>query len=279
MCRWMAWSGQPLRIAELLFNTEHGLVDQSRHARLATEPTNGDGFGLGWYGTGIGPGAYRRVVPAWADANLRHLSAHIESPLFMAHVRASSGSVVQESNCHPFQHGRWLLVHNGQINDFHTLRRDLMLAVAPERFAEIVGSTDTEVLLALAVTYGLEHDPLGALERAIGLVEAEARRHGIEHAVQATIGLSDGERLWAVRYATDAAPPSLFVSADAEALRQLHPDNPRLQQLRHDDRLVVSEPLVDLPGAWHEVNPSTALVVTPDGGLDHRPFHPQPPSR
>ncbi len=110
-------------------------------------------------------------------------------------------------------------------------------------------------------------------------MEAEARRHGIEHAVQATIGLSDGKRLWAVRYATDAAPPSLFVSADAAALRQLHPDNARLQQLRHDDRLVVSEPLVDLPGAWHEVDPSTAVVVTPDGGLDHRPFHPQPPAR
>ncbi len=278
MCRWMAWSGQALKIEELLFNTQHGLVEQSRHSRLTTEPTNGDGFGLGWYGTGMGPGVYRRLVPAWADANLRHLSAHIESPLFLAHVRASSGSAVQETNCHPFQHGRWLLVHNGQINGFPTLRRDLMLAIDPDHFAEVVGSTDSEVLLALAVTYGLEQDPLGALERAIGLVESEARRHGIEHAVQASIGLSDGERLWAVRYATDAVPPTLFVSADAAALCRLHPDNPRLQQLGDDDRLVVSEPFDDLPGGWNEIDRSAAVVVTPGGGVNHRPFRPQPPS-
>lgn len=278
MCRWMAWSGQPLRIEELLFNTQHGLVDQSRHARLSTEPTNGDGFGLGWYGTGMGPGVYRRLVPAWADANLRQLSAHIESPLFMAHVRASSGSAVQETNCHPFQYGRWLLVHNGLINGFPTLRRDLMLALDPDHFAEVVGSTDSEVLLALAVTYGLEQDPLGALERAIGVIESAAHRHGIERAVQASIGLSDGERLWAVRYATDATPPSLFVSADADALCRLHPDNPRLQQLGYDDRLVVSEPFNDLPGAWNEVDPSMAVAVNPDGGVEHRSFHPRPPS-
>jgi len=55
MCRWMAWLGQPVLIEELLFNTDHGIVDQSLHARMGAEPTNGDGFGLGWYGTGKGP--------------------------------------------------------------------------------------------------------------------------------------------------------------------------------------------------------------------------------
>lgn len=277
MCRWMAWSGRPLPIEELLYNTEHGLVDQSRHSRLTTDPTNADGFGLGWYGSGAGPGVYRRVVPAWADANLRHLSAHIESSLFLAHVRRSSGSEVQETNCHPFQHGRWLLVHNGAINAFPTLRRDLMLAVEPDHYAQVVGSTDSEVLLALAVTFGLEQDPLGALERAVGLIESTAAQHGIDHAIQATIGLSDGDRLWAVRYATDATPPSLFVSADADALRRLHPANQRLQQLDDGDRFVVSEPLNDLPGAWNEIGPSAAVLVLSDGELEHHPFRPQPP--
>jgi len=115
MCRWMAWLGQPLRIEELLFKTEHGLVDQSLHARLGAETTNGDGFGVGWYGAGNGPGVYRSISPAWSDPNLRHLSAHIESKLFLAHVRASSGLAVQQTNCHPFAHGNWLFVHNGLI--------------------------------------------------------------------------------------------------------------------------------------------------------------------
>ncbi|HEX8854587.1 MAG TPA: hypothetical protein VF752_03230, partial [Thermoleophilaceae bacterium] len=83
MCRWMAWRGQPVLMDELLFKTQHGLVDQSRHARMGAETTNGDGFGVGWYGTGDGPGVFRSVEPAWSDANLRELAQHIESPLFM----------------------------------------------------------------------------------------------------------------------------------------------------------------------------------------------------
>ena len=55
MCRWMAWHGQPVLIEELLFKTQHGIVDQSLHSRMGAEPTNGDGFGVGWYGAGEGP--------------------------------------------------------------------------------------------------------------------------------------------------------------------------------------------------------------------------------
>lgn len=208
------------------------------------------------------------------DANLRDLAGHIESPLFLAHVRATSGTAVQQTNCHPYRHGRWLFVHNGLINDFHAVRRELMLAVDPALFANIQGSTDSELLFHLALTYGLEEDPLAALERAIGVVEAVAEGHGIEHAVQASIGMSDGESLWAVRYSTEGNSRTLFASADAHALKQLHPENPRFQLLRDEDRIVVSEPLIDLPGAWHELPESSALVVLPGGALEHRAFHP-----
>ena len=98
MCRWMAWLGQPVLIDELLFKTQHGIVDQSLHARMGAEPTNGDGFGLGWYGAGDGPALYHSVSPAWADPNLRELAGHVESPLFLAHVRAAIGSPVQGTN-------------------------------------------------------------------------------------------------------------------------------------------------------------------------------------
>jgi len=79
MCRWMAWIGQPVLIEELLFNTQHGIVDQSLHARMGAEPTNGDGFGLGWYGGGEGPAVYHSVAPAWGADNLRELL--LASPL------------------------------------------------------------------------------------------------------------------------------------------------------------------------------------------------------
>ena len=189
-------------------------------------------------------------------------------------MRATSGTAIQQTNCHPFRHGRWLFVHNGVVAGFHEMRRELMLEVAPELFADIQGSTDSEVLFHLALTYGLEDDPVAALERTIGLVEATAARHGIEHAVQASIGVADGERLWAFRYSTEGHSRTLFVSADAESLRQLHPENPRLQRLRDEDRVVVSEPMSELPGLWHEIPESTVLLVQP-GPDEQRPFRPR----
>jgi glutamine amidotransferase len=271
----MAWLGQDVLLEELLFKTQHGLIDQSLHARMGAETTNGDGFGVGWYGTGAGPGVYHSVAPAWGDANLRELAAHVSSPLFLAHVRATSGTAVQETNCHPFRHGRWLFVHNGVIANFPTLHRDLVMAVDPDLFGSINGSTDSEVLFHLALSFGLEHDPLGALESAIGTVEETARRHGLEPAIQASIGVSDGTRLWAVRYATSETPRTLFASADAASLRALHPENPRLQLLRDGDRLVVSEPVADLEGAWHEIPACSAVVIEHGGELEHRPFRPR----
>src|SRR3954466_1877331 len=105
MCRWMAWFGQPVLIEDVLFKTPHGIVDQSLHSRMGAETTNGDGFGLGWYGRGEGPGLYHSVEPAWGDANLRELAAHIESPLFLMHVRAAIGSPRQHTQFHPLSHG------------------------------------------------------------------------------------------------------------------------------------------------------------------------------
>jgi predicted glutamine amidotransferase len=275
MCRWMAWLGQSVLIEEVLFKPKHGIVDQSLHARMGAEPTNGDGFGLGWYGGGEGPGVYHSVSPAWADPNLRELAAHVESPLFMAHVRAAIGSPVQETNCHPFRRGRWLFVHNGYVADLQVLRRDLMLAIDPDLFADVHGSTDTEIVFHLALTFGLEDDPIGALERTVGLIEATGRRHGRSGLVQGTFGVSDGDSLWAVRYATEGPARSLFASAEIDAVHRLYPDDERLSRLTSDDRLIVSEPFSDLPGLWQEIPPASAVTVRYGGELEHRAFQPR----
>ena len=276
MCRWMAWYGQPLLMEELLFKTQHGLIEQSLHSRLGVETTNGDGVGVGWYGAGEGPGVYHSISPAWGDTNLRELAAHVGEEQRRLDVRATSGTAVQQTNCHPFRHGRWLFVHNGVLAGFHEMRRELMLAIEPEIFADFHGSTDTEVIFRLALTFGLDEDPVGAVERAIGFVEEIARRHGIENVVQASMGLSDGERLWAFRYSTEGRSRTLFVSADANSIRRLHPENARLQRLQDEDRLVVSEPFADLPGVWDEIPEASVLIVQP-GADEQHPFEPRVP--
>ena len=278
MCRWNAFYGQPLPLEELLYNTQHSLIDQSLHSRLGVETTNGDGFGIGWYGDFGGmPGRYRSVSPAWSDPNLRDLAAHITSPLFLAHIRATTGTAVQQTNCHPFRHGRWLFVHNGVIRDFERIRRDLLVAIDPRYFNGLTGSTDSEALFYLALTFGLEDNPVQAIERAVGFVEATGHAHGIDEPIQMTLGFSDGVRLWAVRYSSEHASRTLYVSADSRTVQALHPDNPRFAQLTDEDRVVVSEPLSDLPGVWLEVPESTVLVIQP-GADERREFHPRAPA-
>ena len=159
MCRWLAYSGSPILMKEVLYGGTNSLVDQSLHSRLGAEPTNGDGFGVGWYGAPDTPGVFHSIEPAWNDENLRELAGHISSPLFFTHIRAAIGSAVQQTNCHPFRHDHWLFMHNGYINEFATIKRDLVLAVDPSLYPEIKGQADTEVLFYLALTFGLEDDP------------------------------------------------------------------------------------------------------------------------
>jgi predicted glutamine amidotransferase len=277
VCRWLAYSGSPVLIKELLLEPQHSLIDQSLHARLGAETTNGDGFGIGWYGVGDTPGVFHSIEPAWNDRNLRDLAGHIRSPLVLAHIRASSGSPVQQTNCHPFRHGRWLWMHNGVLRDFSRVKRELVLAVDPSLYPQIEGSTDSETFFFLALTLGLEHDPPAAVERAVGLIEATGRRHGVEQPIQMTVATTDGTRVWAFRYSSEGQSRSLFYSTAVSTLRHQYPDNPVLHGLSDETRIIVSEPLGDLAGAWNEV-PESSYGVIQEGQDELHPFTPRPPS-
>ena len=274
MCRWLAYSGTPVLIDELLYKPANSLVMQSLHSRLGAETTNGDGVGVGWYDEMETPGLFHSIEPAWNDRNLHELSEHVRSGVVFAHIRASSGSPVQQTNCHPFRYGRWLWMHNGLISQFSVLKRDLAFAVDPELFPLISGSTDSEMLFYLALTFGLQDDPPAAVARAIAFVEQVAEKHGVPFPMQGTIATTDGVRLWAFRYSTEGRTRSLFRNTDVATLRMQYPDNPTLHGLSDATRIVVSEPLGDLKGAWREV-PEGSFLVVEDGEEEIRPFAPQ----
>jgi predicted glutamine amidotransferase len=277
MCRWLAYSGSPIIIREALYEGPNSLVAQSLHSRLGAEPTNGDGFGVGWYGEPAIPGVFRGTEPAWNDENLRELAQHIRSPLFFTHIRAAIGSAVQQTNCHPFRHGRWLFMHNGYINEFATIKRDLIITVDPSLYHEIHGQTDTEALFFLALTFGLEGDPPAAVAQAIGFVEQVAGRHGVPHPFQGTIATTDGESIWAFRYSSEGKSRTLFYTTDIPALRKLYPDRELLHDVSDEARLIVSEPLGDVAGVWNEAPESSYGIVGP-GRAEIHPFEPKVPS-
>jgi predicted glutamine amidotransferase len=168
-------------------------------------------------------------------------------------------------------------MHNGLIREFQEVKRDLALAVDPTLYPSIEGSTDSELFFFLALTLGLEDDPPGAVERAVGLIEETGRRHGVEHPIQMKVATSDGEQVWGFRYSSEGQSRSLFYSTDISTLRQQHPDNPVLHKVSAESRLIVSEPLGDLVGAWNEV-PESSWGVIREGQDELHRFTPRPPS-
>jgi glutamine amidotransferase len=275
----MAYFGDPILANDLLYRPQHSIIDQSLHAELGGFTTNGDGFGIGWYGDGGGtaPAVYKSTHPAWNDENLREVATQIRTPLLFAHVRASSGTPVQRSNCHPFRYGRWLWMHNGSLAGFQEVKHDLVMQVDASLYPRIEGSTDTETLFFLALTFGLTDDPPAAVARAVGLVEDVGRRHGVEHPVHMTVATTDGESIWVFRYSSEKATSSLYYSTEISQLRRLYPELEVLDGLGDDTRLIVSEPLRDLPGAWNEV-PEGSWGFVRRGENDIQPFQPTVPA-
>ncbi|WP_157157092.1 class II glutamine amidotransferase [Diaminobutyricimonas sp. LJ205] len=269
MCRWLAYTGEPLQPSTLILDTQHSVVAMSLDSPLGAETVNGDGFGFGWYpedvSRGTTPSIFRSIEPAWNDQNLREISRAVRSPLFFTHVRAAAGPPIQQTNCHPFRYENWLFMHNGFISGFADTKRDLTYAVDPSLYPHIQGTTDSEVLFHLALTLGLADDPIKAVGDAIRMVESVGHNAGVKFPMQGTIAVSDAETLWAFRYSSQGRSRSLFHSEDIPTLRGMYPDAERLSDFGDHAQVVVSEPLTDLPGVFREVPESTVAVLDRDG--------------
>ena len=271
MCRWMAYSGDPILVEELLYKPEHSLIDQSMTSHSAETPTNGDGFGVGWYSKQGKSGIYRSTRPAWNDFNMKDLAAHIETPLFFAHVRATSQATVQETNCHPFRYKQWLFVHNGEIFEIETIRRELLFAISPQLFPYVLGTTDSEIMFYLALTFGLEEDPYSALLQMARFIEQTGRAHGIDESLWMTVAASDGHSIYAVRYASDQAAPSLHHSRE---MKDVYRINPALKDvLGPSTAVIVSEPVGQSAEMWDEI-PQSSFVTLRGGNIEIGPFNP-----
>ena len=234
MCRWAAYVGQPVFLADIIADPVHSLIDQSRNAEECKTILHADGFGVAWYGHRRKPGLYRDIYPAWSDPNLRALSEQVKSALFLAHVRASTGSAISRNNYHPFVVDRWSFMHNGQIGGFEAVRKAADMLIPNELYRHRRGATDSEAFFLVALGNGLETDPLDAIARAIATFEALATK---TPKFRMTAAFSDGEKLYAVRYASDDRAPTLYHRWSGS----------------QKGRAVVSEPFDADSGVWQEI--------------------------
>ncbi len=248
MCRWAAYLGTPIYLEDLVSAPGHSLIDQSRAATECKSATNADGFGLAWYGERAEPGLYRDVYPAWSDPNLRAICQTVKSRAFLAHVRASTGAATSRNNCHPFAVGRWSFMHNGQIGGFDGFRRRADMGVTDALYAHRKGATDSEVLFLYALEMGLDRDPVGAMIAAHLQLEAMSRAHGATPHLRSSAAWTDGERLYALRLASDEFAPSVYY---------------RWSDTR-DGWAVVSEPLEVGQDGWTALPPGHVAVFEGD---------------
>lgn len=259
MCRWAAYVGEEVFLEDVVTAPCHSLIAQSHRAVEAKTPTNGDGFGLAWYAGRPEPGLYRDILPAWSDPNLKSLCRQIRSHLFLAHVRASTGGATSRANCHPFVSGRWSFMHNGQIGGFEKIRRRLEGSISDELYELRQGTTDSELFFLLMLDEGLDADPQRAVARATARVLDASRRAGVDPSVKLTAAFSDGETLYAVRFATDRAAPTLYMREHRHAA----------------GRCLVSEPFDREGSAWEAI-PQASFVTVTRSGTSIRPFLPAP---
>jgi glutamine amidotransferase len=245
MCRFVAYLGEPVFLDELVCRPAHSLLQQSQQAARAKTSTHGDGFGIGWYGERGEPGVYREVMPAWSDENLFSLARTLKARLFFAHVRAATGTAIARQNSHPFRHGQWMFMHNGQIGGYASVRRTLEARLPDSLYGARKGATDSELLFLLIlarIERGLTvHDAVRAtLDETVALMRGQE----IVEPLRFSAALTDGQRLHVFRWASDHRPPTLFVRRDAQGVT------------------VASEPLTDDEREWRALAEGELLTLT-----------------
>jgi len=214
MCRFTLYLGPAIRLSALVTEPKNSLIHQSFESQEREERLNGDGFGVAWYtreqDQAAEPGLFRSITPAWNNANLQSIARVVKSHCILAHVRAATQvRSVSEANCHPFVHGPYSFMHNGDLAGFAQYRRELLASLSDEAFETIRGSTDSEHLFALLVDELARRAELAPLERLAAGVEATmaralelARRHGDEPSTL-NLAVSDGSCAIATRFTNE----------------------------------------------------------------------------
>jgi len=256
MCRLLAYLGADIGLRQLLHDPEHSLEKQAwqpkelREARL-----NADGFGVGWYNHKQAL-RYRQPIPIWNDPNLDDLSQTLSASLYFATVRsATPGLGADHYNTQPFRYQQWLFMHNGYIRDFaHTARPQIRHILDHEFEANIQGNTDSEYIFALILHYMKDTTWNEAMIRTF-------------HTLRDIIGdvpsllnimLTNGESIYASRYAINGECPSLYYGRG-------------IKDFPADSQLLASEALNDDPG-WQPIAANQLITVSADKPMELQPL-------
>jgi glutamine amidotransferase len=136
-----------------LVNADNALAAQS-----ARHP---DGWGVAYY-IDDAPHVTRSASTALHDTLFKRVSGVVSSQTVLAHIRKATQGEQTVLNCHPFQYGRWVFAHNGDIRNFAERREALEAEISPRLRRFILGDTDSERIFFLFLTKLERHGRLSS---------------------------------------------------------------------------------------------------------------------
>ncbi|HEX4477204.1 MAG TPA: class II glutamine amidotransferase [Polyangiaceae bacterium] len=266
MCRLFGFrSVIPSQVHRSLLAAENALGTQSNH--------HPDGWGVAFYVDGA-PHVTRNPLAAMGDQLFHRLSGVVSSETVVAHVRKATHGDKTVLNCHPFQYGRWIFAHNGDVTDFARHRAALVECVAPELRRFILGDTDSEVVFFILLTEMKKGGPLaeprtaaevaGAVRRMTAIVRAIA--DGDATPTSLTVLVTNGETLVASH-----GGKSLFWSsykarcADRGVCKSLSPECEAPSTTGRVNHFIVSSEPLQGENVWLELE--QGAIVGIDAGM------------
>lgn len=137
------------------------LIEAENALHLQSE-RHPDGWGVAYYIADT-PHVIRSTATALSDSLFKRVSGIVTSQTVVAHLRKATKGNITSVNTHPFQHGRWVFAHNGNLTHFEKYRRRILKEVSPELVRFILGDTDSEVIFYFLLTQLMKrrniHDP------------------------------------------------------------------------------------------------------------------------
>jgi len=251
MCRLVAYVGQPISPAHLVFGGQHSLYEQSWSPReLLSGSVNADGYGVVWYADGR-PARIAEARPIWYDADLAQTLAAISASCVVAALRNSTpGLPVDRPSLLPLVHDRWSFVLNGFVPEFRQRHmRALRGALPDDLYGELRGVSDAETLFLLAVA--ALRDGASMVE-ALGATVGEVRKRVGRSEAQLNMVLCDGERLAAVRTGSVLMTNSLYVA-------RRPPFAP--------EGVVLASEAPEAGAVWEAVDGHSWMEIEPDGAV------------
>lgn len=126
-----------------LVSADNTLHDLSKRHR--------DGWGVAYYIEQT-PHLIKSTDCAMEDQLFQKVSSAVSSHTIIAHIRKATQGSHTILNSHPFQYGKWIFAHNGNMKNFLE-NKDKLLALIDHEFKRfILGTTDSEIFFFIILS-------------------------------------------------------------------------------------------------------------------------------